>query len=297
MNIDRLERIELERFERAQGTMTQPFQITKNRILRFADEMFKYQKGTPWNGRQIRNAFQVASSLAHYDARRDDCPPKLTVEHFKTILSVTEDFDEFMTETHGGRTAKEQAYERGDRADHYQSRWQVDDGSGDKDGSDDSSSGGRPNDPRHQQRQIGFFRGADNRRSRSPNVAAVQTGARPTIGGGIFGTSFGSKGVRQPPRTEQEGFNPSIKVTTSGGRGSELTRRGSDHTEMDLHLSPDHTSKSQWRRKYSGSGGSDLKRIRDENANLQEGGQLQKATKRRRKDYEYKEEANEENEE
>ena len=71
-----------------------------------------------WNGRQIRNAIQIASSLAQFDARKDNIQPRLTVEHFKMIHLVTEDFDQFMQET-VGKTDGEMAFERGDRADHW----------------------------------------------------------------------------------------------------------------------------------------------------------------------------------
>ncbi|KAK0656969.1 hypothetical protein B0T16DRAFT_344447 [Cercophora newfieldiana] len=123
MNIDRLEKIERERC--ARNPNAQPLRIAKKGIKRFADEIFSAQekKGTVWNGRQIRNAFQVASSLAHYEARRDGAPPALRVDHFKTIHIVTEDFEEYVHETIG-KTSGEQAFERGDRADHFVSRHQ-----------------------------------------------------------------------------------------------------------------------------------------------------------------------------
>jgi hypothetical protein len=96
MNIDRLRKVETER---CKNTDLQPLQINEQEILRPADEKFdKYSSKYRWNGRQIRNAIQIASSLAHFDARKDNTQPRLTTEHFKMIHIVTEDFDQFMQE-------------------------------------------------------------------------------------------------------------------------------------------------------------------------------------------------------
>jgi hypothetical protein len=116
MNIDRMRKVENER---CQGTDLQALQINEHEILRLAEEKFYEYKGKPrWNGRQIRNAIQIASSLAHFDARKDKIQPRLTIEHFKMIHIVTEDFDNFMQET-VGKPDGELAFERGDRADHW----------------------------------------------------------------------------------------------------------------------------------------------------------------------------------
>jgi hypothetical protein len=116
MNIDRLRMIEKER---CKDTELEHMQISEQAIMRLVKEKFNEHKGRcRWNGRQIRNAIQIDSSLAHFDARKDHMQPKLTAEHFKMIHVVTEDFDSFMQET-VGKTDGEMAYERGDRADHW----------------------------------------------------------------------------------------------------------------------------------------------------------------------------------
>lgn len=114
MNIERLQEVESERATKSHGTI-QPLKIAKAAILEFAQEMFWSQTNNRWNGRQIRNAFQVAASLARYEARKEEAVPKMTVKHFRTIHSVTKDFDEFMYETRGKSSAG-MAFERGDRA-------------------------------------------------------------------------------------------------------------------------------------------------------------------------------------
>jgi hypothetical protein len=118
MNIDRLRKVEQER---CMDTDSQPLQISEQEILRLAEEKFYEYKGKfRWNGRQIRNAIQIASSLAHFDARKDDIQPRLTTEHFQMIHVVTEDLYHFMQET-VSKTDGEMAFERGELADHWSS--------------------------------------------------------------------------------------------------------------------------------------------------------------------------------
>ncbi|KAK0727449.1 hypothetical protein B0T26DRAFT_747775 [Lasiosphaeria miniovina] len=151
MNMTRLQKIEKERCRK--NPAARPLQITRKSILRFAEEVFRKQKRQNpssavvlWNGRQIRNAFQVASSLAHYEARRDETPPKLTVAHFRTIHAVTEDFDQFIHNTKGKNDSM-LAFERGERDDDFVARkrryeeeddhYHDDDDDDDDDGDDD----------------------------------------------------------------------------------------------------------------------------------------------------------------
>jgi hypothetical protein len=116
LNIDRLRKVEKERCENRGHEL---LQINEQEIMRFAKEKFNQDRSKfRWNGRQIRNSFQIASSLAHFDARKDGIQPRLTVDHFKMINMVTEDFDRFMQEVKG-KTDGELAFDRGDRADHW----------------------------------------------------------------------------------------------------------------------------------------------------------------------------------
>ncbi|TGJ79542.1 hypothetical protein E0Z10_g9222 [Xylaria hypoxylon] len=53
----------------------------------------------PWNGRQIRNAVQVAASLALYDkesSKDEALPAILTAEHFRTVAETTKEFESFL---------------------------------------------------------------------------------------------------------------------------------------------------------------------------------------------------------
>ncbi|KAH8900348.1 hypothetical protein GQ53DRAFT_815237 [Thozetella sp. PMI_491] len=128
MNIERLRMIEEQR---CADTDEQPLQIYEKEILDFGIKQFYGDNGkSRWNGRQIRNAFQIASSLAYFDARKKhlqlrerdpEAPvprPKLDVEHFDMIHYITDDFDRYMQETVGNTDAA-LAFERDDRADHW----------------------------------------------------------------------------------------------------------------------------------------------------------------------------------
>jgi hypothetical protein len=130
VNIQRLRIIDAQRCE---GGDDQPLHIFEEDIMNFAQRHFHQNSKTKqwWNGRQIRNAFQMASSLAYCDAKKrhdelkqshPDAPsvrPKLDVEHFVMIQTMTDDFNKFIEETHGGKTHADRAYNASDRADHW----------------------------------------------------------------------------------------------------------------------------------------------------------------------------------
>jgi len=64
-----------------------------------------------WNGRQIRNAFQIAASLAHYDLFEANEDPQasnkllrgeLNHTHFETVATATKEFDNYMAKARKG---------------------------------------------------------------------------------------------------------------------------------------------------------------------------------------------------
>ncbi|KAI9041896.1 uncharacterized protein KD926_006442 [Aspergillus affinis] len=131
MNLMRLAGIEAER---AKAKQQPPLTIDVKGIKRFAKRHYRFNedgKGR-WNGRQIRNAFLIASALAHFekdnptasrivadDASADaifDIKPK----HFEVVADASMGFERYLLETRG-RTAGENAYQRGLRADHIRS--------------------------------------------------------------------------------------------------------------------------------------------------------------------------------
>ena len=112
-------------------------EIDKKGILMFAQEHFvlSSRKETGWNGRQIQNAFKVATALAEWDAysqdvqrkidtkvTEEDMPslkqPKLTASHFETIAAATDTFDSYLQEAIG-QTEADRAYNAMERADDF----------------------------------------------------------------------------------------------------------------------------------------------------------------------------------
>ncbi|KAL2760257.1 hypothetical protein ACRALDRAFT_1067150 [Sodiomyces alcalophilus JCM 7366] len=119
MNIDRLEETE-KILSEAGGE--QPLYIFKDEILAFAREHYwRHQHGMGrWNGRQIRNAFLIAASLAHNDAEENPGAQKqLKASHFKIVEDATLNFDQFRAQVLG-KVDGEIALEREERFDGFQ---------------------------------------------------------------------------------------------------------------------------------------------------------------------------------
>ncbi|KAI1739544.1 hypothetical protein F4680DRAFT_421889 [Xylaria scruposa] len=123
MNISRLKEIENQRTD----TTGQPaLEIDEENIIRFARRHFKdsvNSRVAGWNGRQIRNAFQIASSMARYDwaySKHNSKPkaPVLDEEHFKRVASTTKDFHNYLKEARG-KDSSALAHEHSERADDF----------------------------------------------------------------------------------------------------------------------------------------------------------------------------------
>lgn len=100
MNLQRLESIEIERSGLLEET---PMIIEKEDIIAFASEHYRNQEPHfRWNGRQIRNAFQIASSLAHYQHKlKPHRGLYIGPSHFREVEEATKKFDRFRQETLG----------------------------------------------------------------------------------------------------------------------------------------------------------------------------------------------------
>ena len=103
LNIEKLEQIEQQR---AELFSERKLYILKDEILQFASDHFRATGSgrESWNGRQIRNAFLIASSLARYEAEAQgaDFQPQLRASHFKEVETVTREFDLFRKHLKGG---------------------------------------------------------------------------------------------------------------------------------------------------------------------------------------------------
>jgi hypothetical protein len=85
--------------------------VVERDILRFAtDHCNKHPKGKgAWNGRQIRNAFLIASSLARHEAAQvneKDFQPQLRYAHFEEVEKMYKEYDNFRFRVLGGDDAR-----------------------------------------------------------------------------------------------------------------------------------------------------------------------------------------------
>jgi hypothetical protein len=118
-NIKRLRAIEQQRDDKSR------LSIAENEILDFARKHYdQHSNGSGigmWNGRQIRNAFLIAASLAHHDGdlERESDPAmqkQLRASHFDLVDKATVSYDQDRAETLG-HTDSERAYDRQERND------------------------------------------------------------------------------------------------------------------------------------------------------------------------------------
>lgn len=87
--------------------------VNRDKVMDFARDHFDANKQGRWNGRQIRNAFQIASSLAFYDKRQTWIQRQrldksaeigaavLSDDQFLKVARATLRFEKYMTEARG----------------------------------------------------------------------------------------------------------------------------------------------------------------------------------------------------
>ncbi|CAJ2510835.1 Uu.00g064600.m01.CDS01 [Anthostomella pinea] len=112
MHLSRLRAIE-EKLSKA--TEQKQLVVWEDEICQFAVD--RWDKHTAnngqgrWNGRQIRNAVNIAASLAWYDNKtesdpsRKELPPQLMPAHPETVAKTMTLFDGYMSKTRGGKDA------------------------------------------------------------------------------------------------------------------------------------------------------------------------------------------------
>ncbi|KAK7936021.1 hypothetical protein PG985_001516 [Apiospora marii] len=124
MNLMRLRSIEEQRSKINDG---KALYVDVDGICEFAtghwDRHTEHNGAGRWNGRQIRNAVQIAASLAWYDRKNDrnpgaeEVPPTLDERHFRIVEQTMTLFEGYMTKARGGTDTylSEQRSERYDR--------------------------------------------------------------------------------------------------------------------------------------------------------------------------------------
>lgn len=95
LNLARLKEIEEQR---AAASGEEALFIFDDEIIAFAKQHYRKHINGPgrWNGRQIRNAFQIAASLAHYDGDSNPgAQRQLGARHFQTVDEATTKYDQY----------------------------------------------------------------------------------------------------------------------------------------------------------------------------------------------------------
>ncbi|KAJ8132046.1 hypothetical protein O1611_g1581 [Lasiodiplodia mahajangana] len=98
-NLERLPR--LDKSKNSTRGIKIKYEEIEDFIVREYEEYSRAVKKSrgPWNGRQIRNAVQVAACLALYEKKTsedEDLPAILTAEHFRTVAETTREFENFL---------------------------------------------------------------------------------------------------------------------------------------------------------------------------------------------------------
>lgn len=108
LNIQRLREAE----EQQRGVSGEkPVFVMESAIMKFATDHYNKShmgKGA-WNGRQIRNAFLLATSLARDEAQQVNDPafqPQLRYEHFEQVERMAREYDLFRARVLGGDDAR-----------------------------------------------------------------------------------------------------------------------------------------------------------------------------------------------
>ncbi|KAM0800054.1 P-loop containing nucleoside triphosphate hydrolase protein, partial [Usnea florida] len=80
------------------------YSLRRRDIIDFSKRHFKDlsgQESGPWNGRQIRNAFQTAIALSEHEAHLNGGNPELGERHFREVAKASSEFDKYLRLTHG----------------------------------------------------------------------------------------------------------------------------------------------------------------------------------------------------
>ncbi|KAK3986431.1 hypothetical protein QBC44DRAFT_139606 [Cladorrhinum sp. PSN332] len=248
-------RLNIQRVHDIEATLAKvegrsPLVINEDELLVFATQRYSeggnYNRVGRWNGREIRNAFQCARSLAYYEyaqreqpwlrektacaeAGKDDQqpppgPPVLEVRHFETMYQITASFENYRVAIHGAADpdiALEMGYRDDTYTDHLTKNWQADyrdqhhreaaaatstDG-GSVDLGDPS---GRPQRPRDEHSVHDNFS--------PPGRAGHNLQHRPSFGSGPQARNRSSSGVLNSPIPGQSSRYPSGSVAVPSPR-------------------------------------------------------------------------------
>jgi len=116
-------KVNLRRLKRLGEQQSLHVDVDKDEILKFAKHLYKDRvsnRSSAWNGRQIRNPFQTALSLAEREAATGDMSyVKLRAKHFELVAMTSQDFDQYLLDVMGGLTDADMAMMDGVRSDKW----------------------------------------------------------------------------------------------------------------------------------------------------------------------------------
>ncbi|KAE8150938.1 hypothetical protein BDV25DRAFT_139371 [Aspergillus avenaceus] len=124
-NLKRLPRADLLPEDATVGSAH--IQVMDDQIVDFVktefQEYHRAHKRGPWNGRQIRNAVQIATCLAFYEKQNStkskNLPAVLTADHFRTVQDTITEFDRYLAKAQRADDSK-MALMEGVRYDHWE---------------------------------------------------------------------------------------------------------------------------------------------------------------------------------
>lgn len=123
LNIKRVQQIEAENKKMGESSLS----VDEESILSWCEQHFKktHDEVGRWNGRQIKNAFQIGASLAHYDSAERSLnedvykrrtsndyhengykPYTLNDYQFSLVAETTKEFDRYMAITKKGKDSE-----------------------------------------------------------------------------------------------------------------------------------------------------------------------------------------------
>jgi hypothetical protein len=118
----------LPKYDKKEGKTEGVLSVRQSEIENFIKSEYKrYSRATgknrgPWNGRQIRNAVQIAACLALYEKETkhedDGLPAILTADHFRSVADTMSEFESFLKVAKAGDDAM-LAKQRQERVDDY----------------------------------------------------------------------------------------------------------------------------------------------------------------------------------
>ncbi|KAJ2979399.1 hypothetical protein NUW58_g7211 [Xylaria curta] len=204
-------------------------QFDKAKIKAFAEHHWEEgDKDTRWNGRQIKNAFQTAISLAQWDSFQatgdsaTQAGPVLKAEHFNKVAIASKHFDRYLIKTR--RSDEEIARGLSLRDDSLRLDDESDRRTEDTDSEGDSQSGRKS-------------KRSTKKNEKKPRGKGSQRGSRPTRPGTrkMRAATSSSEGLSESQQSSSESWSEDASSGESSASDERVSRkhRGSSKKKRD----------------------------------------------------------------